>query len=186
MGSTQSSFLETPITPTQKNHKRENPQKNYKTPKSQKNSKTQNPKSDKIVKLNGKRRSYRGKGGRIRKENVFSILLINLRGFKSKETSLKKIVTEKSPSMILMNETLLVGSMKVSVPDYTSWSRNRTDKGGGGIATSVANKYRDCSVEAGQGEDEEEFIITRIECFSPALCVINCYGEQRKTRKEEV
>ena len=117
---------------------------------------------------------------------MFTVLLTNLRGFKSKETSLRKIVSEKSPSLILMNETLLVGSMKVSVPNYTSWSRNRTEKGGGGIATSVSNRFKDCTVGAGQGEDEDEFLITRIECFSPALCVINCYGEQRKTSKEDV
>ena len=50
----------------------------------------------------------------------------------------------------------------------------------------MAKRYSDCTVEAGQGEDKDEFLITRIECFSPALCVINCYGEQRKTRKEDV
>ena len=88
--------------------------------------------------------------------------------------------------MILMNETLLLGNMKVSLPSYTSWSRNRTEKGGGGIATSVADRFKDCSVGAGQGEDEDEFLVTRIECFSPALNVINCYGEQRSTKKEEV
>ena len=37
-----------------------------------------------------------------------------------------------------------------------------------------------------EGEDDNEFIITRIDAFSPALCVINSYGEQRRTRKEEV
>ena len=29
-------------------------------------------------------------------------------------------------------------------------------------------------------------LVTRLECFSPALNVINCYGEQRKTLKEDV
>ena len=88
--------------------------------------------------------------------------------------------------MILMNETLLLGNMKVTIPSYCTWSRNRTEKGGGGIATSVADKFKDSSVGAGQGEDEEEYLITRIECFSPALNIINCYGEQRNTKKEEV
>ena len=51
-----------------------------------------------------------------------------------------------------MNDTLLVGKMKVNIPNYVSWSKNRTEKGGGGIATSVANQFQDCAVGAGQGE----------------------------------
>ena len=180
------SFIKTPTTETQKNYKKENLQKNYKTHNSQKNSKTENPKTDNIVRGRKKKVSYRGKGRKNMKENVFTVLLSNLRGFKSKETSLRKIILEKSPSLVLMNETLLVGNMKVSIPAYTSWSRNRTGKGGGGIATSVADKYKDCAVAAGQGEDEDEYLITRIDCFSPALCVINCYGEQRKAKKEDI
>ena len=109
-----------------------------------------------------------------------------MRGFRSKEASLRKIIKEVTPSLVGMNETLLVGSMKLSIPNYTSWSKNRTDKGGGGIATAVANQYRDCTVGAGQGEEEDEYLVTRLECFSPALHVINCYGEQRNTRKEDI
>ena len=41
-------------------------------------------------------------------------------------------------------------------------------------------------MSVGQGEDDDEFLITRIDSFSPAVNVINCYGEQRKTRVEEV
>ena len=59
-----------------------------------------------------------------------------------------------------MNETLLVGNMKVSIPTYTTWSKNRTEKGGGGIATAVASRFKDCTVGAGQGEDEDEYLVT--------------------------
>ena len=31
-----------------------------------------------------------------------------------------------------------------------------------------------------------EYLVTRLECFSPALNVINCYGEQTNTRKEDI
>jgi hypothetical protein len=50
----------------------------------------------------------------------------------------------------------------------------------------VASQYKDWAIGAGQGEDEDEFLVTRVECFSPALTIINCYGEQRGTKKEEV
>ena len=76
--------------------------------------------------------------------------------------------------------------MKISLDNYTCWTRNRTVKGGGGIATAVRQNHQESSVGAGEGEDNDEFLITRIDKFSPALCVINSYGEQRRTKKEEV
>ena len=85
-----------------------------------------------------------------------------------------------------MNETLLSGNMNVSLPPYTCWSKNRSEKGGGGITTAVSQQFKYSAVGAGQGEEEDEYLITRFECFSPALNVINCYGEERKTVKEEV
>ena len=43
------------------------------------------------------------------------MLLTNLREYKSKEHSLKKIVKKVKPSMVMMNETLMLGEMKVSL-----------------------------------------------------------------------
>ena len=96
------------------------------------------------------------------------------------------VIKKRSPSMVTLNETLLTGKTKVTLPPYTSWTKNRSEKGGGGISTSVSQQYKDCSVSAGEGEGDDEFLVTRVECFQPALCVINCYGEQRKTNKVEV
>ena len=115
-----------------------------------------------------------------------SILLVNIRGYKSKEASLKKVIEKASPSIILLNETLLTGNMKVKINTYSCWSKNRTEKGGGGIATAVSSQYKDSAVGAGEGKNGDEYLITRLEGFSPALNIINCYGEQRKTPKEEV
>ena len=85
-----------------------------------------------------------------------------------------------------MNETQLTGNMKVNIPQYVCWTRSRTDQGGGGIATAVSQEYSDRTVGAGEGVKEDEYIITRIEAFSPALNIVNSYGEQRKTKREEV
>ena len=109
-----------------------------------------------------------------------------MRGYKSKETSLKKVAKKLMPSMILLNETLLTGKTKVSMSPFMWWSKNRTDKGGGGIASAVSQQYKHCTVGAGEGAETDEYIISRLECFKPALNVINCYGEQRKTPKEQV
>ena len=55
-----------------------------------------------------------------------------MRGFKSKEASLLKMIKKVKPSTVVMNETLLSGRAKVSVSPYTCWSRNRKETGGGG------------------------------------------------------
>ena len=111
------------------------------------------------------------------------MLLVNLRGYKSKEISLKKLVKKTRPSAVAMNETLFSGNMNVSMPPYICWSKNRSEKGGGGVTTAVSQQFKDFAVGAGQGQEEDEYLITRFECFSPALNLINCYGEQRKTIK---
>ena len=127
----------------------------------------------------------RGKGKE--NNNSFSILLVNLRGYRSKEYSLKKAVRKTKPSMILMNETQLRGSMKVSMePAYITWSKNRISQTGGGVATSVARAFMCNSGGASEGVAGDEYLITRIASFKPELNVVNCYGEQRKTTKTEV
>ena len=97
-----------------------------------------------------------------------------------------KVIEKVRPSCVALNETQLVGRTKVSLASYKSWTKNRTEKGGGGIATAVSQSFKDSSVSAGEGEGDDEFLVTRVEGFRPALCIINCYGEQRKTNKDEV
>ena len=40
------------------------------------------------------------------------------------------------------------------------------------------------AVGAGEGQGEDEYLVTRLESYSPPLTIINCYGEQRKVGKE--
>ena len=130
------------------------------------------------------RANYRGRGRKNSLENSFSIFLTNLRGLRSKHQSLKKILKKVKPQLVLMNETQLRGNMKVNIEGYCCWTKNRTEQGGGGVATAAAGQIKDTCLGAGEGKYDDEYLITRIEKFQPALSVINCYGEQRKTTKE--
>ena len=80
--------------------------------------------------------------------------------------------------MCLLNETGLRGRNKVNIPGYSSFTRNRKEKAMGGISTSFKDKMSADTVNVGQGADEDEYLIVRLEQFKPAICVINCYGEQ--------
>ena len=68
-----------------------------------------------------KKKMYRGNGRKNRKEQTFTILLLNLRGFQSKKHSLNKVITKLKPSMMALNETQLTGRMKVAIESYTCW-----------------------------------------------------------------
>ena len=77
--------------------------------------------------------------------------------------------------------------MKICLePSYISWSKNRTANAGGGVATAVARAYMDKTGGAGEGVGNDEYLITRVATFKPALNVVNCYGEQRKSTKLDV
>ena len=113
-------------------------------------------------------------------------MLVNLRGFRSKRQSLKKIISIEKPSVVAINESQLTGRMTVSLKPMICWSKNRENKSGGGVATAVSPIYRDSTIWVGESEGENEYIITRIDSFSPALNIINYYGEQRKTSTENI
>ena len=61
-----------------------------------------------------------------------------------------------------MNETQLLGKMKVNLTPYTTWTKNRTEKGGGGVATAVSHEFSETTVGAGEGENDDEYIVTRL------------------------
>ena len=111
---------------------------------------------------------------------------MNVRGLKSKEYSVRKIIRQVKPAVIAVNETQMKGKVEVDIKPFKWWSKNRNEKGGGGVATGVAQEFKEQSIGAGQGEGQDEYLITRIEAFAPAVNVINCYGEQRSTKVEEV
>ena len=139
-----------------------------------------------MAKRGKEKKKYRGRGNAKRRDDKFSILLVNMRGFKSKKTSLKNIIKKVKPGMVCINEMGLQGREKVRLDPYVSWTKNRSKKGGGAIATAVGPKYKNAAMGAGEGEEDDEYLITRIEDFSPALNVVNWYGEQRGAGKEEI
>ena len=113
-------------------------------------------------------------------------MLMNVRGFRSKRESVKRILKKEKPAIVILNETQMLGRSKVDLKPFTSWSKNRTEKGGGGITTAVSPHLAHSAVGVGEGEQGDEYLVTRLEAFTPALTIINCYGEQRKVGKEVV
>ena len=106
------------------------------------------------------------------------ILQSNIRGFNSKKESLKEIVKNVSPDVIILNETALRGNNKASINGYFTFSKNRACKAMGGVATLVENYLMSNTVKVAEGDFDDEYIIVRIDKCIPALNIINIYGEQ--------
>ena len=57
----------------------------------------------------------------------------------------------------------------------------------GGVATLVENHLKSNTVKVAEGSDDDEYVITRIDKCSPALNIVNIYGEQEgRTGREKV
>ena len=63
------------------------------------------------------------------------------------------------PSMVLMNEMQMLGKIRVSLTSYTTWTRNRTDKSGGGVATAVSQQFSESAIGVREGENDD--LVTR-------------------------
>ena len=82
------------------------------------------------------------------------------------------------PDVIILNETALRGTNKAKIEGYFTFSRNRVSKAMGGVATMVDDHLKSNTVKVSEGVDDDEYIITRIDKCSPALNIVNIYGEQ--------
>ena len=132
-----------------------------------------------------RRRARRANNCNVVKKSDLNIMLSNIRGFNSKELSLKHII-KKNVHVLLLNETHLKKNKRLKLEGFKSYSRNRTVKDGGGIATSIKKNYASQVLKVSEGLGDNEYIITRHGQFSPAINVINYYGSQEKRTSKDV
>ena len=63
--------------------------------------------------------------------NKFKVLMNNIRGFKSKAASLRRIISEENPVIVAITETKLSEEEDLSIPNYIIARVDRTEDGGG-------------------------------------------------------
>ena len=102
----------------------------------------------------------------------------NIRSYKPRSYSLNKIVSCLLPDVINLVETNLRGNVKPVIPNYFAFNRNRRGQNGGGVCTLVKDKDKDNVLKVSEGQDDQEFIVTRHSQFLIPINIINVYGEQ--------
>ena len=97
-------------------------------------------------------------------------------------------MTNISPDVITLQETNVTGNntIKIDKRYFTSLRNRKTGKQMGGVATAVNNNLRQNTVKVGEGEGEDEYLITRVDHVYPAINIVNVYKgqESRMTTKE--
>ena len=107
-------------------------------------------------------------------------------GYTSKKESLCEIVNNERPDIVTINDTALKGNLKVKIPEYYCFAKNR-EKNKGGVATVIADYLKPNATKVVEGREGDEYIVTRFDITVPAINVINIYGAQEgRVDKDEI
>ena len=115
--------------------------------------------------------------------NSIRIFSNNCRGYKSKKESIEKYVI-----VINLEETMLRNKTKINHREYFTFGLNRPDgAGGGGIATMVENSLKKHATKVAENNENDEYMIVRLEHVKPALNIVHIYGRiESRTGSEKV
>ena len=103
-----------------------------------------------------------------------------------KKESINDIAKAEKPDVMTLNDTNLKGKLKVKVPGYFSFNKNR-EKFKGGVSTVIANHLKHSALKVKEGEEDDEYIITRFDNTVPAINIVNIYGNQEsRTNNDEI
>ena len=111
----------------------------------------------------------------------------NLNGFNGKRASIQDLVDIVKPTVATFQETAVAGGNKINLKNYYCFQRNRKGvKQMGGVATFVSNEVKTNTLKVKEGEEKEEYLITRLDHVRPPVNIINVYGgqESRMTKEE--
>ena len=105
------------------------------------------------------------------------IIHSNIDGYESKKESVNEFVEKEKPDVIMFNDTNLKGKLKIKIPRYFSYSKNR-EKFKGGVATVIANHLKHNTMKVTEGKDYDEYIVTRFDHTVPPVNIVTIYGNQ--------
>ena len=119
--------------------------------------------------------------------NDLKIMYANCRGVKGKVASLREVVGEINPDIIVLNETFLRNNEEISIKGYKPYNNTRESKLGGGIEIMVKQGMEQNTVKTSEGVEGIEEMTIRVETKKRALNVISLYGKtQGRVSNEKI
>ena len=108
----------------------------------------------------------------------------NIQSANARLNSSQSIVITHDVDIISVNETNMKKNNKFQVEGYKCIFRNRKNSHMGGVATCFRENDASDTLIVSKGE-KEEYIVTRHGQFSPAINIINFYGQQESRQTIE-
>ena len=119
----------------------------------------------------------------INSDSTWQIYQSNIRGYNLKKESLKYILSAINPNAVILNEVGLRGNKRCSIQGYNTFTRNRKNLNMGGISTAIRKDENQFCLKVDEGENDDEFLITRHCQFLKPINICNVYGEQESRNK---
>ena len=133
-----------------------------------------------------KKRIRRGKKKKANSSNrVCRVLYVNVNGFSSEKDSIKQLIQEHSPDIVLLiTETKVYTKVSIKIDGYQVFPVIRKKGSGGGLAVAVKHGlYSSLVIDYGENA---EFVIVRL-CFGlESIRLISAYEPQAGDAKDEI
>ena len=97
----------------------------------------------------------------------------NCRGIKGKKESFNEIVEKINPDIIILNETMYTHNQETDIKAYKSYTRNREDKGGGGIEILVRKTIENRTIKISEGTPQIEELTIRTEAKKRIIVLLS-------------
>ena len=101
---------------------------------------------------------------------------------------MKNIIQTVQPNVITMNEVGYRQNKKLLIPGYECYTRNRkNNEYMGGVATAIVNDEKSTTLKILEGDNKDEFIVSRHGQFVRPINIVNNYGEtESRTSRAEI
>jgi len=114
------------------------------------------------------------------------IYYVNIRGIKSKMTTLSEIILEEKPNIICLNETLLKEEENIDIKKLYKFYNNNEKENKWGVTIGIENALKHITVEVDRKSDDFESLWVKISNDRIKLRIGNIYAPQESRTEIEV
>ena len=115
------------------------------------------------------------------------IFYCNIRGLKSKTTSLETVLEQVKPDIIVIAETQIIGRCKIKIQNYNiNGEANRNSKSGGILIGTRKSSDIETVILKKDAKNQQIWAIIRAKTYSFRICIVYGYPSEDRISQEEL
>ena len=115
------------------------------------------------------------------------IFYCNIRGLKSKTTSLETVLEQVKPDIIVIAETQIIGRCKIKIKNYNiNGEANRNSKSGGILIGTRKSSDIETVILKKDAKNQQIWAIIRAKTYSFRICIVYGYPSEDRISQEEL